>query len=208
MGECTPEDDAHLVYNLHMYVLTRIQTEPTLITEETERHSTLPSTRSCHHSSHAWRCCGVSGSLVRGTRDLSPAVSRPFPMVLDDTAGTCARISSLDAFVRSSLLVQCLDLDLRLYYAAVHNLVYACGIVPQTTAERRDTPPIHCAQEVHQSADMSIQAYSATPFKWPNCDNRCKMFVAIYRRKHSSPLWPFACDNTRLRCSQRGYTVY
>ena len=39
----------------------------------------------------------VSGSLARVTRDLSPAASRRFPMVLGDTAGvTCAGISSLD----------------------------------------------------------------------------------------------------------------
>ena len=33
------------------------------------------------------------------------------------------------------LLAQCVDLDVLLYYAAVQNLVYGCGNVPQTTAE-------------------------------------------------------------------------
>ena len=63
----------------------------------TERHSTFQSTLSQHQSSHAWWCRGVSGSLARGTRDMSPPASRQFPIVLDDTAGaTCAWISSLD----------------------------------------------------------------------------------------------------------------
>ena len=63
----------------------------------TERHSTLQPTLSRHQSSRVQRCRGVSGSVVRGTRDLSPAASRWFPMVLGDTAGaTCTRISSLD----------------------------------------------------------------------------------------------------------------
>ena len=45
-----------------------------------------------------FRCRGVSGILARGTRDVSPAVSRRFPMVLGGTAGAkCARVSSVDA---------------------------------------------------------------------------------------------------------------
>ena len=64
----------------------------------TERQSILQSTLSRHRSSRTWRCLGESGSLTRGTRDLSPAASKWFPMVRDDTAGaTCARISFLDA---------------------------------------------------------------------------------------------------------------
>ena len=55
------------------------------------------------------------------------------------------------------LLAQCVNLDMRLYYAAVQNLVYACGKVPQNTNERSDTPPIHCAQNMQQSVNMSIQ---------------------------------------------------
>ena len=35
--------------------------------------------------------------------------------------------------------------------------VYGCGNVPQTTAESNDISPIHCAQHVQQSVDMSIQ---------------------------------------------------
>ena len=40
----------------------------------------------------------LSGSLAKGTSNLSPAASRQFQMVLGDTAGaTCALISSLNA---------------------------------------------------------------------------------------------------------------
>ena len=57
----------------------------------------------------------------------------------------------------SSLLAQCVNLDVRLYYATVQNLVDRRRNVPQTTAESSDTPPIHCAQHVQQSVDISIQ---------------------------------------------------
>ena len=46
-----------------------------------ERHFTLQSILSRHQSSCAWRCHGVSGSLVWGTRDLSSAASTLFSMV-------------------------------------------------------------------------------------------------------------------------------
>ena len=45
----------------------------------TECHSSLQLTLSWHQSSRAWWCCGISGSLVRGRCDLSPAASRRFP---------------------------------------------------------------------------------------------------------------------------------
>ena len=35
--------------------------------------------------------------------------------------------------------------------------IYGCGNVPQTIAESSDTSPIHCAQHVLQSVNMSIQ---------------------------------------------------
>ena len=58
-------------------------------------------------------------------------------MVLGDT--TDAWIYSLDAI-----------------QAAIQNLVYGCGNVPQITAESSDTPPIHCAQHEQQSVNMCI----------------------------------------------------
>ena len=60
-------------------------------------------------------------------------------------------------FGRSPLPPQCVDLDVRLYYAAIQNLVCACGNIPQTNAESSDTPSTHGAQHVQQSLDMSIQ---------------------------------------------------
>ena len=69
----------------------------------------------------------------------------------------CTQISSLEAVWLSLLLTHCVDLDVRLYYATVQNLVYGCGNVPQTTAKSSNTPVIHCAQHVQQSVDMSIQ---------------------------------------------------
>ena len=60
-------------------------------------------------------------------------------------------------FRQPLLLAQCGDLDVCLYYAAVQNLVYGRGNIPQTTAEGWDKPPIHCAQHMQQSIDMSIQ---------------------------------------------------
>ena len=79
--------------------ITRIQTEPTLVTEDNRApiHSPVATfmTPEC-----AWLRRGVSGSLARGTRDLSSTASRLFPMVLSDIAGaTFARISSLDAAI-------------------------------------------------------------------------------------------------------------
>ena len=67
-------------------------------------------------------------------------------------------------FGRPPLLAQSVDLDVRLYYAAVQNLVYGCGNVPQTTAKSSDTPPIHRSQHVQQSVNMSIQLPAGLQF--------------------------------------------
>ena len=72
-------------------------------------------------------------------------------MVLGNAAGaTCAQISSPDA-VRATTAAHTMRLqylDMRLYYAAVQNLVYGCGNVPQTTVQSSNTPPKHCDQYV------------------------------------------------------------
>ena len=113
----------------------------------TERHSILQSTLSWHQSRRAWRFRGLSGSLAKSTRDLSPVASTRLPMVLRDIEGaTCARVYSLMLFGRPPLLAQRVDLDVHLYYAAIKYLVYGCENVPQTFTESRDTPPIQCAQ--------------------------------------------------------------
>ena len=59
-------------------------------------------------------------------------------------------------FGQPPLLTKSVDLGLHLYYAAIQNLVYGC-CNPQASAESSVTPPIHCAQHVQQSVDMSIQ---------------------------------------------------
>ena len=55
------------------------------------------------------------------------------------------------------LLAQWVDLDVRLYYAAVQNLIQGCGYILQTTVENSDTPPIEYAKHVQQSVDISSQ---------------------------------------------------
>ena len=76
-------------------------------------------------------------------------------MILGNTAGaTYVWISSR---MRPPLLIQCADLHVHLYYAAIQNLIYGYGNVLQTTAKSSDTSPTHCAQHVQQSVDMSIQ---------------------------------------------------
>ena len=121
-----------------------------------DSHSTLQMTLSRHQSSRPWRCRGLSGSLARGTRDLSPAVNRRFSMVLGHTADALSvRISSLDAVLAAISASR-----IRFWRASLlrgrENLVYGCGNISQTTAESSDTPPIHCAQHVNQAVDMPI----------------------------------------------------
>ena len=102
-------------------------------------------------------------------------------MVLGDTDGaTCAMIASLDTVRVAPLLAQCVDLDVRLYYAAVQNLVYEHGNVSHTTAESSDTSPLHCAQHVQQSVDMSNQLPTGL-----QCDP-VQMAEVFNRSKYSS----------------------
>ena len=136
--------------------ITRIQTEPTLIIKGNDYYSTLQSTLSWHQSSRAWQCHAVSVSLARGTRDLSPAASRQFPVILDDTAGATLCLYFFSA-VQAATTVHTMR---RSWCASVLNghpepglQVWECS---QTTAESSDTLPIHCAQHVQQSVDMSI----------------------------------------------------
>ena len=106
----------------------------------TDCHSTLQSTLSQHQSSQAWWCNGVSGSLVRGTHDLSPAASRWFPMVLVDTANaTCAQISSLDAVQAATVTHAVRRSHVYLYHVAVQNLVCRCGICPFSLTQTCNT---------------------------------------------------------------------
>ena len=79
-----------------------------------------------------------------------------------------------------------------LYYAGMQNLIYGHGNVPQTTAESSDTPPIHCAQHVQQSIDMSIQLSSSLqcdPVQMGKLWQQVQDAWVIYRRMtFSTPL--------------------
>ena len=68
------------------------------------------------------------------------------------------------------LLAQWVNLDMRLYYMTIQNLVHGCGKVLQITAEGSYTPRIHCAQHVQQSS--FLLAYNI--FKW------LKLFNSTY----------------------------
>ena len=90
MGECTPEDVAQQVYAVQEYV--HYSDTDRSCFHNSRQEGAIPLS-----SSRAWQCSGVSGSLARGTRDVSPVERRRFPMVLGGTAGAIfARISSLD----------------------------------------------------------------------------------------------------------------
>ena len=122
---------------------------------------------SWHQSSRALWCKWYPD---RGTCDLSPAVSRQFPMVLGDTGGaTCSQSSSLDAARRPPLIAQYINLDMRLYYVANQNLVYVCGNVPQTTTQSSDTLLIPC---VNMYINPSICPSSFLQVKWLKLFNR------------------------------------
>ena len=149
----------------------------------TKRHSTLQSTLSRYQSIRVWRCRCVSGSLAKGIRDLSSSASRRFPRVLDDIAGAaCARISSLDTSPRSHhaqiLMCICSTRPSRTWSIGVgmihRPLLTAATHYRYTVPNMRSNPSI-CPSSFPQ-------AYNATQFKWPNCDNKCKMLGSIYRR--------------------------
>ena len=129
-----------------------------------ERHYTLKSTLSRHQSRRAWRCRGVSGRLARGTRDLSPAASRSFPMVLG--AQQVQHEPGFIPWMRPPLLAQYADLDVRLYYKVIQYVLYGCGNVLQTTAESTDTPPIHCPPTC-AAIRWYVHPASRKPTMWP-----------------------------------------
>ena len=152
----------------------------------TECHSTLQSTLSWHQSSCAWWCHSVCGSLARGTHDLSPTANRQFPMVLGDTAGaTCVRISPLDA-VQVATAARTMRRSWRATVLCGHPefglWVWECSRDHCWKQHATNTLCPTCAAICQYVHPASMQAYNATPFKCPNCNNRCKMLGTIYRR--------------------------
>ena len=119
-----------------------------------------------------WQLCGDAyvpvlwsyvesrnSSLDRGTRDVSPATSRRFPMVLGDTEGaTLSRISSLDAVwaakpSRTMHRSWCASI----LHGRPEPGLWVWEYSTDNSAESSDTPPIHCALHVQQSVNVSIQ---------------------------------------------------
>ena len=94
MGEFTPEDGAHQVYAVHVYV-HHSHTDRTY-SHHLRQQSAIPLSSRFFLDRRVLRCRGVRGILAKCTRDMSSAAIRRYPMVLGDTASvTCARISSL-----------------------------------------------------------------------------------------------------------------
>ena len=135
-------------------VITHIQTQSILIIEDNRApfHCTVYSFTTPEQpclTVVAWPEDACFESCCKQT---VPNASRNY------TAGaTCDRISSLGTVQAFTAVRTMISLDVRLNYAAIQNLVYGCGNVPQTIAKSSDTPPIHCAQHLQQSVDMSIQ---------------------------------------------------
>ena len=72
-------------------------------------------------------------------------------------------------FGRPSLLAQCVDLDMRLYSAAVQNLVYGVVMFHRPLLKAGHTTDTLC---LTCSTSSFPQAYKATPFKWLKLFNR------------------------------------
>ena len=147
---------------------------------------------------------GLSGSLARGKRDLSPAASRRFPRVLGDTVGaTCARISSLytatDARTmrrswRASVLLGSPESGLRVWECSADH----CWKQRHAT----DTFCPTCA-----AIRRHIHPASRRPTMRPHSNGRiattgARCLAQSIAGWHSAPLWQFACENTRPRCRQ------
>ena len=108
----------------------------------------------------------VSVSLIRGTRDLSAAASRRFPMILGDTAGaTYARISSLYAVQEVTATRTMRQSWLASVLPAVQTLFYRCGNFLQTTAEQRHTSDTLCPTGV--AFRRHVHPPSCRPKMWP-----------------------------------------
>ena len=140
MGKCTPEDDSHQIYAVHVHYHHLHTDRMYSSLKRTERHRVV-----------AWPYV-ITVLLQADCSQWS----------LLTAGATVALISSLDAVRVATLLAQYVNLGISLYYTVVQNLVYKYGNIPQT-AESSNTP-IHCAQHVQQSIDMSIQLPAGPQF--------------------------------------------
>ena len=179
--------------------ITRIQTEPTVIIEDNS--ASFQSTLSWHHSSRAWRCRSVSGSLARDRHDLSPAASRRFPMVLGDTAGaTCTQISSLDVATTAHTMCQPWHASVLRGRAEPGLRVWEC--TTDYCWNQRRTKDSLCTTCAAVCPSSFPQAYH-NPIQWPDCNNRCKRQDDIQHL--------YGCLHVRIHAcivARGGYTVY
>ena len=164
VGECIPDDDAHQVYAIYGTSITRIQTQPTLITEDNRPpfHSPVDSFATTNLPCLTVSWCTVCGGLARGTHVLSPAANRSFP------SATCARITSLDAATAARTMRR----------------TWRASIIrrrPKLGLQVWDCSTDHCWQQRHTTnmcCNPSIcpasfpQAYNVIPFKWFKLFNR------------------------------------
>ena len=149
----------------------------------TKRHSTLQSTLSRHQSSHAWCCHGVSGSLARDTRALSPAASWQFPMFLGDTAdATCAWISFIDAVWEiTAAHTMCQSWCASVLHDRRESGLWCVRMFHRWLLKaatcHRYIVPIMCSNPSTCSSSFP-HAYNATSFKWLKLFNRSMYSLA------------------------------
>ena len=147
----------------------------------TEHHSTLQSTLTRHQSSRALQCHGVSGSLAEGSW---------FPMVLGDTASILTCVCTTQPSGTWSTTVGMFHKPLLI--AATHHWYIVTNMCSN---------PSTCPSTF-------LQAYNAMPFKWPNCNNRCKMLGTIYHRMTFGTFMTICMQEYKPALSPGGYTVY
>ena len=153
--------------------IARIETKPTLITEDNRAPFHSPIDSLWHHSSRA--CRDVSDSLTRGIRDQSPAACRRFPMVFGDIAGAIFAPNSFrDAFYgghrclhnTSILACVCTTRPSRTWSTGVG--MFHTSLLEEATHHWYILPNIMCSNTSIWPFRF-LQAYNTTPFKWLKC---------------------------------------
>ena len=108
-----------------------------------EHHSILKVTLSWHHRRYAWFYCGKRRGLSKGIRVPNGVADKTVPNGTwwHSWCHICSDLRSLPL----ALTIQCIYLDVHLYYVAVQNLVYGFGNVQLTTVDNFETPLKHQA---------------------------------------------------------------